>query len=156
MNQIKCPNCGEIFQVDQASFAEILNQVKNAEFDKELKLREIEIEQRLLQKTSISEAEHLKEVTRLQNEIEKMQLDQDRQLEAEKSHHALVIEKERREKDKEIVELQQQLREFSLQSEVKLKEKTSDLEKKLIQTENLLKNETTEKELSIRNLKEQH
>lgn len=40
MAEIKCPNCGEVFQVDESGYAEILNQVRNAEFDKELKEKE--------------------------------------------------------------------------------------------------------------------
>lgn len=43
MNEVKCPECGKTFSIDQASYAEILNQVKSAEFDKELskKLEEV-------------------------------------------------------------------------------------------------------------------
>ncbi len=37
MNEIKCPKCGEIFQVDEAGYASILKQVKNKEFEKEIK-----------------------------------------------------------------------------------------------------------------------
>ena len=36
MAEIKCPNCGEVFQVDESGYAEILRQVRTAEFDKEL------------------------------------------------------------------------------------------------------------------------
>ena len=36
MAEIKCPNCGEVFQVDESGYAEILKQVRTAEFDKEL------------------------------------------------------------------------------------------------------------------------
>ena len=40
MQEIKCPNCGEVFQVDEAGYAQILRQVKDKEFEKELKRRE--------------------------------------------------------------------------------------------------------------------
>jgi len=39
MNEIKCPKCNEVFKVDQAGFADILKQVKDSEFDRELKAR---------------------------------------------------------------------------------------------------------------------
>jgi len=39
MKQLKCPKCGNIFQVDEADYASIANQVKNAEFDAELTRR---------------------------------------------------------------------------------------------------------------------
>ena len=38
-HEIKCPNCGKVFTIDEASYAGILNQVKNEEFDKELENR---------------------------------------------------------------------------------------------------------------------
>lgn len=40
MSQIKCPNCGTVFQVDESQYHEILQQVRNEEFEKELKERE--------------------------------------------------------------------------------------------------------------------
>ena len=36
MNEIKCPNCGEVFTVNESQYAELLSQVRTAEFDKEL------------------------------------------------------------------------------------------------------------------------
>ena len=38
MNEIKCPKCNEIFQIDEASYAAIVKQVKDKEFEKEKKL----------------------------------------------------------------------------------------------------------------------
>ena len=36
MQEIKCPNCGEVFQVDESGYAQILSQVRDKEFDKEI------------------------------------------------------------------------------------------------------------------------
>lgn len=36
MNEIKCPHCGKTFKIDEASFAAILKQVHDSEFEKEL------------------------------------------------------------------------------------------------------------------------
>lgn len=40
MNEIKCPKCGTVFQVDETGFANIVKQVRDAEFTRELKQRE--------------------------------------------------------------------------------------------------------------------
>ena len=40
MSQIKCPNCGTVFQVDESQYHEILQQVRNEEFEKELNERQ--------------------------------------------------------------------------------------------------------------------
>jgi len=40
MNEIKCPSCGKIFKVDESGFADIVKQVRDSEFMKELDRRE--------------------------------------------------------------------------------------------------------------------
>ena len=40
MQEIKCPHCGEVFQVDESGYAAILKQVRDAEFAKEVSQRE--------------------------------------------------------------------------------------------------------------------
>ncbi len=44
MQQIKCPKCGEVFQVDESGYAQIVKQVHDREFDAEVarRLREME------------------------------------------------------------------------------------------------------------------
>ena len=46
MKEIVCPNCGKVFNVDETTYASILNQVKNKEFNEELANRIHELEQR--------------------------------------------------------------------------------------------------------------
>lgn len=39
MNEIKCPKCGQVFKVDETGFAEIVKQVHDHEFERELEER---------------------------------------------------------------------------------------------------------------------
>jgi len=39
MKDIKCPSCGKTFQIDPSSFEEILHQIKDEEFNKQIKER---------------------------------------------------------------------------------------------------------------------
>ncbi len=39
MKELKCPKCGNLFSVDEADYASIVSQVKNAEFESELQIR---------------------------------------------------------------------------------------------------------------------
>lgn len=39
MAEIRCPHCGEVFQVDESEYAQIVRQVRDAEFDKEIASR---------------------------------------------------------------------------------------------------------------------
>ena len=36
MNEINCPNCKEVFKVDETGFAEILKQVRDQQFNEEI------------------------------------------------------------------------------------------------------------------------
>ena len=39
MYEIKCPKCGEVFQVEKAAYAEIVEQVRNEQFAAEVETR---------------------------------------------------------------------------------------------------------------------
>ena len=45
MPEIKCPHCGQVFQVDQSGYAELLSQVRSAEFHKEIEARAAQLAQ---------------------------------------------------------------------------------------------------------------
>lgn len=57
-HEIKCPNCGKVFTIDEASYAGILNQVKNEEFDKELenRLSEAAVVQKQMAENAVEKA----------------------------------------------------------------------------------------------------
>lgn len=44
MKELKCPNCGSVFKVDESDYVAILAQVKNKEFDQEVERRIKEID----------------------------------------------------------------------------------------------------------------
>ena len=101
MNEIKCPHCKKTFKVDEAGYADILKQVRNAEFNKEIhdrlalaeKEKENEIE---LAKSRVKES--------LQAELNK----KDQKIAAlEASSKAALIE-ELAKKDKELNQLKSQ------------------------------------------------
>ncbi len=60
MQEIKCPRCGELFQIDEAGYAEIVRQVRDAEFQKELTRREQEFDQRRENDLRLAHAEEEK------------------------------------------------------------------------------------------------
>ena len=59
MNEIKCPNCGKVFSVDEASYASVVNQVRTREFqaDVERRVKEMEKQQELLRQSDKLRAE---------------------------------------------------------------------------------------------------
>jgi hypothetical protein len=59
MNEIKCPNCGKVFSVDEASYASVVNQIRTQEFqaDVERRIKEMEKQQELLRQSDKLKAE---------------------------------------------------------------------------------------------------
>ena len=46
MQEIKCPNCGQVFTVDESGYAQIVQQVRDKEFAEELHRRAQELEKK--------------------------------------------------------------------------------------------------------------
>ena len=121
MKELKCPNCGKQFQVDDAVYDSILAQVKNKEFEAELKRRLEEEHRRMEAEQKASEA------------IAKSQ-----QQEVENKHTSELAKK-----DSEIIQLKERLNnlEKDKQSAINLaltaKEKDiAELKAKISQSEN--------------------
>ncbi|MBQ2435861.1 MAG: DUF2130 domain-containing protein [Bacteroidaceae bacterium] len=60
MKELKCPQCGSVFTVDEADYASIVSQVKNAEFEAEVERRLSEADSRFKaeQELASAKAEH--------------------------------------------------------------------------------------------------
>lgn len=56
MHEIICPHCGKAFKIDEAGYADILKQVRDADFDKQLHERLILAEQDKLKAVQLAEA----------------------------------------------------------------------------------------------------
>ena len=85
MNEIICPHCEKAFKIDEAGYADILKQIRNKEFDKELHEKLAAAEQEKKSALSLVEAENetkrLKlvadketEIAELKSKIEKSEL----------------------------------------------------------------------------------
>lgn len=57
MNEIKCPNCGQVFKIDESGFADIVKQVRDSEFAQELKEREALLESSKQQAVELAKKE---------------------------------------------------------------------------------------------------
>ena len=40
MNEIKCPKCGTLFKIDENEYDKVIKQIRDNEFEKELKIRD--------------------------------------------------------------------------------------------------------------------
>jgi len=70
MKELKCPKCGSTFTVDEADYALLLSQVKNAEFETELTRRIHEWEQTQAAKKQVEQLQRDQQVARQQQELQ--------------------------------------------------------------------------------------
>lgn len=140
MKELKCPKCGNVFSVDEADYASIVSQVKNAEFEAELQMRLRELKGRQEAEQKVKEAESREsfgrqmqakelEISRRDQEILKLRGDISRNA-ADRENAVLKAKEELKEaigaKEKEIAELR---------SAGSLAHARAELEKKAIREE---------------------
>ena len=82
MQEIKCPHCGKVFQVDESGYDQIVRQVRDREFEKELARREQEMERTREHDRSLERMEREKQQSELAAEKERALAEKDRELEA--------------------------------------------------------------------------
>ena len=109
MNEIKCPNCGKIFQIDESDYESIVRQIRNHEFNDELaereKLLKADKENALAITRTQIESRYKEQLTEKNAEIEKLKSS----LETRKVEQELEVSKAVSEKDKLIFELRNRL-----------------------------------------------
>lgn len=109
MKEIRCPKCNEVFTVDESGYAALLSQVRNNEFEKELKERENAIhkehENNVARALIEEKAKSEKAILEQKAEIEKLK----GALELEKNHNELAVKSALQEKDAEILKLKSEL-----------------------------------------------
>lgn len=120
MNELKCPKCGEKFQIDEAGYAAIVKQVRDEEFSKELESREqlfkSEKEQAVLLAKSEAENNFNNELNKKDAIITKLEAEKDKEI-AELKNKLLTYEKD---KKIEIGELESKLNAKINEKEIKI------------------------------------
>lgn len=124
MNEIKCPHCGKVFQVDERGFADILRQVRTAEFDKEIAQREGMLQEQNAQAVKLAvakaqqdaQAETAQRDARIAELETRLAAEKREREQAEKSsqiEHANELEAALAKKQAEIVQLQADVEKLS-------------------------------------------
>lgn len=126
MQEIKCPKCGEVFTVDESGYAAILNQVRDAEFYKQLQERTAQLakekEKELQLAAAKAQMEKTQAATGFMQQIEQLKAqiattDKDKIIAVST---AVEAQKEAlQQKEKTIAELQNQIKELEKENLIK-------------------------------------
>ena len=128
MNEIKCPKCGTVFQIDETDYESILKQIRDHEFEKQIQEREKLFSNEKENEIKIKTAELELKIKELENEIKIK--------DTEKESEILKITSQ---KDQDINELKKQIdlneKEYELEKknakeryEIELKQKDTEVE----------------------------
>lgn len=135
MQEIKCPNCGKLFQVDETEYAQIARQIRDEEFNRELERRARDLAEkkesdlklaRMKQEKEFGEAISAKvsELAEKDKEIEQLKM----KISGSETERELAVTRAVREKEKELSEKQTQITE--LKSRISNEETRRELNEK--------------------------
>ncbi len=121
MNEIKCPNCGQVFQVDESGFADIVRQVRDQEFKQEVDEREKLLKSEHEKDTELAveqaksaadkhAAELDSQIAQLQTELEAQKQEARSQAEAFDAQKQLAVNEARAQAEKERDDLAAQIK----------------------------------------------
>lgn len=162
MKELKCPNCGSVFSVDEDDYASIVNQVKTKEFQEELERRmeELGYRHRAEQETAVVKVEQ-----KLQKQISEKEaciLQLKEQMAALAQAKKMEVDAERSRKEQEIERLKttigqadDKLRIALLEERAKGQEAMRKKEAEIAELQLMVKSEKSEAAIRENSLKEQ-
>ena len=149
-NEIKCPSCGQVFKVDESGYASILKQVRDHEFEEELKAREQkdlalakmkqekEYQDALAKKTA--------ELTEMEKKIEQLKA----QISNAQTEKELAVTKATQVKDQELSEKNNEI--VKLKGDLDLQKKEGEIQKSNLEEKH--RNEIAIRDEEIERLKD--
>ena len=160
MNEIKCPNCGTIFKIDETEYDSIVKQIRDKEFEKEISLREQEHTKDKESAIKLAEA-HLREeltkqlterdleITNLKNELKTKEEQTQSKLEQE-------YKDELNKRELEISELKNKIKLQESKSELEIQKAITEKDKKISDLNSELVVRSKEFELKQNSIKDSY
>ena len=142
MQEIKCPNCGEVFQVDESGYAQILSQVRDKEFDKEIRQRE-----------KLIESQKELEIEKLKAQLKALEEAADKDVKLAVTE---ALSKQKQEAQEELNRQQHEAQEALNKQERKSIEELADKDIEIAKLKGQLESKDNESKLKSQALKEQY
>lgn len=130
MNEIKCPKCGEVFQVDEAGYAAIVRQVHDKEFDKQIRQSEESLKAQQKSAIELAVAKERMRITEKENEIERLKILLDQQKKDSEFEIKIALQDKEKEIDKLNNEIELNRKNYELQSSSLKEQHIKELEMK--------------------------
>ncbi len=139
MNEIICPNCKKAFKVDEAGFADILKQVRDRQFEEELKNRLSLADREKESAVKLAEAN-------IRNSLLEQLARKDRELAELKAQSELALTEKLNKKEYEITQLKAKIENVEVEKKLAVTEAVQKLEKERDQLANDIKTKELERQ----------
>ena len=147
MQEIKCPKCGEVFQIDEAGYAEIVKQIRNREFNDELQRQKsaMDSEKKMAVELAVSKANSQKEdeINKLKNQLAA----QNNELNNMKDKSAAELKIALSEKEQQITQLKSTIDANKSKTELEIKTALQEKDSLIADLQNKLKLEKSQSQL---------
>lgn len=163
MAEIKCPHCGQVFQIDESGYQKLIKEVRDVEFHKELEERAKQYEE--LQKKDLLLAQE-KAKSDKERELASMKAQMESyksKLAEQESKQALLLQQLEAKKDAEIIkakdevkDLEHKIDSLSKVAEADKAKSLAEASKKVIELQNEVSLVKKEAELQRKNMEEAH
>ncbi len=157
MNEIICPHCKKAFKIDEAGFADILKQVRDHEFEKELHERaemlEREKQNAVLLAEEKTKNELAADIAKRDAEIADLKARATAKIKELESKSDLAAMKIAAEKDAQVAELKAKLQSIETEKRLAVTEAVNKVEKERDELASELKSKDTERQLLESSLK---
>ncbi len=148
MNEINCPNCKKAFKVDKAGFADIVKQVRDHQFEEELKNRLSLAEKEKESAVKLAEAN-------IKNSLQEELAKKDKELIALKAESGSKLAEKLAEKELEISEMKYKIQNSETEKKLEVSQAIKAIEKERDNLANDLKVRGTETQLLEKSITEQ-
>ena len=156
MQEKKKKKCGEVFQIDEAGYAEIVKQIRNREFNDELQRQKsaMDSEKKMAVELAVSKANSQKEdeINKLKNQLAA----QNNELNNMKDKSAAELKIALSEKEQQITQLKSTIDANKSKTELEIKTALQEKDSLIADLQNKLKLEKSESQLRETNLKQQY
>ena len=155
-NEIKCPHCNTAFKIDETGYVNILQQVRDAEFEQQVKDRLLMAERENQTALELSKSESAQEkqlaISEKENKIQELQ----GLLDAANATNKLALMKTNQLKEQELQELKSQIRELEGAKKLEVALAVSESDKKLQAALSEVEKKELEKIAAEKSLKERY
>ncbi len=149
MNEIICPNCNKAFKVDEAGFANILKQVRDRQFDEELRSRLAIADKEKENAVKLAEAN-------LRNSIQDALARKEQEIAELKAKNQLALTQQLSQKEREIAEMKARIEKAEVEKALSIAQAVQRVEKERDELANNIRNKEIEKQLLEKSLLEKY